>query len=285
VHAIILLHLGLSLASATELKVLTYNVWGLPGRLIQKPERLAAIARVAPLLGADVIGFEETFNGITEVLARMKDYPHIVRGPGADRLRFSSGLLLVSRWPILSSAHISFSSCHGTDCFSQKGVVFARVQLPWGEVDFYLTHMNAAGGEAVRTQQLSELSIFMADHSPDGRYRRPVIVFGDFNFEAASANYNRMRQLTGTNDAHSDYVAANRDLPPVARNGYTSDPTRNSNQFGRLNPPKRIDFILYKSSTQNRLTVKTSSLAFDAPVDGMHLSDHFGVSVQFQVKH
>jgi endonuclease/exonuclease/phosphatase family metal-dependent hydrolase len=272
---------GSALAAERSVKVLTYNVWGLPAPLTGKPARFEDLPHRVPDLDAEVIAFQETFARKSHVLAKMPSYPHLAWGPKAEKGRLSSGLLIVSRHRIVSAATMTYSRCSGTDCLANKGALYARIDVPGlGEVDFFTTHLNAGrtkSAEKIRRSQLAELFRFMAHYAQGGR---PAVLCGDFNFEPGTAGYLDARAV-GLRDAHAEYAAATPWLDPIERLGYTMDTERNGNmRWARaFADPSRIDFFWIGGATR----VERTALAFDFPVHDRYMSDHFGVVADLRI--
>lgn len=274
----LLLMLG-SVAEARSLRALSYNVWGLPKPFLVKGSRLRDIARLAPSLNADVIGFEETFAAKAKVLARMPEYPFLAYGPGKKGIRQSSGLLIASKFPIVQSAALVYHACAGVDCLSRKGVAYARVAVPgFGEVDVFVTHMNSAGSQFVRLAQVQEMSHFVEEYSsPD----RPMILMGDFNYEPDGAAYWETAAVMGLRDTQTEFVASHPELPELEREALTWDPRINKNAKGR---PRKLDYVWIRDSSSAHVETVRTRRVFDAPVSGRFLSDHFGLMVDVELE-
>lgn len=262
------------------LRAITYNVWGLPRPILPHPSRFADIQRLIPTLGADFIAFQEVFDRKAQVLEKLPQYPYRVYGPSGKGLKTSAGLLFASRWPILDARRRRYSICKGTDCMARKGMLFVRVRIPGiGEVDLFNTHLNAAGSEEIRLAQLEELHAFIQEFAGDN----PLLMLGDFNFHPETRAYSRFLDWTSARDAHSVHVEMNPDLTPVEKEGFTSDPRRNPH-LSENAPSQRIDYIFYRAALDQEMELSKARLVFDAPVQGRHLSDHFGVLADFEVE-
>ncbi|MCC7442426.1 MAG: sphingomyelin phosphodiesterase [Bdellovibrionales bacterium] len=265
--------------SEAGLRIISYNVWGLPSPLLQKPSRLRDIAREIPEVGADVIGFQEIFSRKTYQLAEMPPYPYVAWGrkkTGAQVLQ-GDGLLIVSRWPILEQDRISYTACSGTDCMSRKGAVYARIHVDgFGEIDVFNTHLNAGGSEKTRIAQMRQFAAFIASKRGD----RPVFVTGDFNAQPGSEEYRAWMALTGMRDLHDEFRTHKPVGSSVQWNGFTMDPKRNQyyKAFSWFVKPRRIDYVFALDPEAGAATeVMSSRLLFDYKVGGRHLSDHFGI--------
>jgi endonuclease/exonuclease/phosphatase family metal-dependent hydrolase len=269
-------------ASSERFRVLSYNVWGLPGVLLQKGRRIPLIPREISRIDADVVAFQETFHASTRRLMSIPGYPFVAVGPGKSAGRTSSGLMIASKWPIVRSEKMVFDRCSGTDCLANKGALLTRLDVDGvGEVDVVATHLNAAGGDSLRSQQLAQILELVARESGD----RPVILAGDFNFHSESDPYYDLSVDEGYRDSFAEYRDARPELSPMEWFGFTFDPDRNLNL--KLEAPfrrgDRLDYIWVKDHGRTETRVKRSGLVLDRQVSGMHLSDHFGVRTDFEI--
>lgn len=274
---------GTAAENALGLRFLTYNVWGLPRPLLKKASRFEDLKRLIPELSADVIGLQETFDRRTRVLDRLEGYPYLARGPKGRRFRqFNSGLIIASKYPIVATDSIEFEGlCAGFDCLANKGMQYARIAVPGlGEIDVFNTHMNAHGFESVRLEQVDLIVAFVLKHSDPAL--RPLVMLGDYNFEPDSAPYLRLVDSLRLRDSHLAYVGRHPDLPPLEREGLSSDPRRNPN-IPKSQSPKRIDYVFTRFDLREVETIRTR-LVFDAPVGGRFLSDHFGVAADVGIQ-
>lgn len=280
-----------------RLNVLTYNIAALPGGLLQDVERLARIGVKFPLMGPDVVGFQETFHRKTSSLAIDPRYPFFSWGPDGGSGRVNSGLLALSRYRMLRTAELEYSSCFGMDCFSRKGALLTSVEVPAGEpgrpaqqVDVYHTHLNSAGDETVRLKQLRQLHRMIRAHSPP---EVPVVLMGDFNFVPGSWEYRFVQEQMEMRDAYADLRDRNQWSDPELWNGFTFDYRRNSRLMdtfrARYRDSARIDFVWLRGARCANgvapIEARSARLAFadrDPVVDG-HLSDHFGLQMDLEV--
>jgi endonuclease/exonuclease/phosphatase family metal-dependent hydrolase len=258
-----------------EVRFVSYNVWGLPNPLLRDRSRLGDIAQVLPELGADVIGIQETFTEHSHLLASLPDYPHAAWGPGSRFPRLSSGLLTISRWPIVDSATMTYSRCTGSDCMARKGALYTRIRIDGiGDVDVFNTHLDAGNDDSARMLQVRELAAFIARH----RGPRPLVVLGDFNQQPHSAPYALLLQLVGGRDSHGVYVPR----PEITDDpGFTFDASTNQHIHG-TSSPGRIDHILYAGAAGEMASL-FNTLVMTEIVGGRHLSDHFGVMAGFRI--
>ena len=133
------------LAANDSLKVLSYNIYALPLVADEISERLGELPN-DHLNGYDVIAFQEAFssdrNGMLAALASQYPYQTYVPKIPYDGLNvFDSGVLFVSRYPITKVDHVIYPDCSGTDCFADKGVIYAEV-IKGGEA-YHITNTHA----------------------------------------------------------------------------------------------------------------------------------------------
>ena len=150
---------------AKDLKVLTYNLAGLPPHLnINPPRRRCSLLASKILrcdLDVDVLCFQEAFDDVVkdDIIERLKDhYPHVIRKPishlgihwslGGNYLAQDSGLFLLSKRPFLWAEAREFGSeALGADYCSQKGVLGVGIDLGNGNSALvFTTHLQANPG-------------------------------------------------------------------------------------------------------------------------------------------
>jgi endonuclease/exonuclease/phosphatase family metal-dependent hydrolase len=116
-----------------ELDVLAYNVWLRPGVFDGQWPRARHLADA--LTGHDVLVLSEVFRrSVTEFLLTKlaEHYPYQTRIVGDDPahgpLQINGGVIIVSRYPIVSEDHQTFGDLsRGPDAWSAKGVAYACI--------------------------------------------------------------------------------------------------------------------------------------------------------------
>ncbi|MCU0227189.1 MAG: hypothetical protein MUF01_06080, partial [Bryobacterales bacterium] len=193
--------------SARRLKLLTYNTM-MFGKLVQPFAQnelrmtfiLDALRREAEQ--PDVIVLAEIFDEFMRPFLRGRlsamGYRHWATSP-LSPISFvqPSGMWIQSKWPIEESAHILFSQSSGSDSFSLKGVVYARINKMGRRYHVFGTHLQSGFEQSpVRTSQLNEMANFVAARTTPGS-NEPIILAGDFNIdmEGQTADYNLMLAL------------------------------------------------------------------------------------------
>ncbi|KAJ3364436.1 hypothetical protein GGF32_001960 [Allomyces javanicus] len=177
--------------SATTLRIMTYNFFLRPPFVSDyhgdsKDQRLSEfIARVLPRY--DLLALQETFAGYStrvaalEAAAAALGFVGHVRGPAGSFLRggylIDSGLLVLSRWPIVRHAKLTYSSAVTVDKLASKGASYSHHVHPTRQdlhMHLFNTHLQASyetepdfesdASVRCRSEQLRELAEFVHDH-------------------------------------------------------------------------------------------------------------------------
>lgn len=146
------------LAGNDALKVLSYNIYALPLVADEIGERLGELPN-GHLSGYDVIAFQEAFssdrNGMLAALSAEYPYQTYVPKIPYDGLNvYDSGVLFISRYPITKVDHVIYPDCSGTDCFADKGVIYAEV-IKGGEA-YHITNTHAASFDTDEARALRQ---------------------------------------------------------------------------------------------------------------------------------
>jgi endonuclease/exonuclease/phosphatase family metal-dependent hydrolase len=232
----------------------------------------------------DLVGLQEVWLGgarqqiIAEARAASDLWHHASLRAGMR----DSGLLILSRFPIGEAGFQRFRLTGRPERLAEaeyvagKGVGYARVHTPAGEVDVYNCHLLAQYTtdahdpyRAHRTAAAYELVRYVTRHS---RTRNPVLLLGDLNMRPDQLGY---RMVTCPGGLRDSYRAVHADDPGHTRsdqNPYTPGVAR-----------QRIDYIFTKDGATTALKPVASEIIMDQPppmVQGGVLpaySDHYGV--------
>ncbi|WP_405769395.1 sphingomyelin phosphodiesterase [Actinacidiphila glaucinigra] len=252
-----------AIAAAPQLRLVSSNVMMLPRTLypnwgqLQRADLIAASGYVQ---GADVLVFQEAFdNGAsdrlqanlrgrypyqTPVLGRSKSGWDRTEGAYSSLTPEDGGVTILSKWPILEKVQHVYGDACGADWFSNKGFVYAVLDVNGTRVHVVGTHTQAddsacGSGEAasVRAAQNREIDAFLDARAIPAA--EPVVVAGDLNTDAGGAEYARML-------ADLDVAAPDADPGPVA----SFDPATNSVAYDRYpdDPAQRLDHALLRNS-------------------------------------
>ncbi len=249
----------------------------------------------------DLIGINEAFDeelsatlidGFNEIPDRQFAF---ARSPEPKSMtQFASGgLILFSRFPIVTQKSMTFSNgsrlitsgFKSADGVAAKGAIFARIRLPWAassrpdtplHADCFLTHLESNSSE-IRAEQLAELAEFVRANRTPGSL---LLLMGDFNITGPSqlknlseGEYAQMRKLLKFDSTEIRDLA----IAPLGMN----DKVDGSGTSDALSTEsRRIDYLLFGQPTgQDRTyssTFKTLPL-LDENVPEGSLSDHAAV--------
>lgn len=243
-----------ALSALLAIKVLTFNAAGIPLVHADVSGRMQTAGRAVADGGYDIVGLQELwFDKDSAAFTRAAGLPHAARAE--RRFAFRSGLTILSRWPIIRKEERAFSTVRPSlrhffqgETIPSKGLLFARIATPWGEVDAYDAHTLADYRESkyrlLRMTELFELAEGVRAMSAG----RPFVILGDLNSGHGDPDFELFLDLLGLVD-------------PCAPAGVEKcgDPRR----------PKRIDHVLIPG----RLDAK-ARLALDHS-----MSDHSGFAV------
>ena len=197
-----------------EVRLLTYNVFMRPyfiktNKSDYKSERLKQIGR-SVLPHYDIVCFEEMFDTLTHrrhsmlKMAQKAGFGYFVQSDPPSFGRSSlidGGLLILSRYPIVESAFLSFRQGVTSDSLPDKGVLFARVQVsPQHVLNIFHTHLQASyvveeveqslPNYYVRIRQFALMRAFIAEKLElFGRNGELSLLVGDFNIDANFKQY------------------------------------------------------------------------------------------------
>jgi endonuclease/exonuclease/phosphatase family metal-dependent hydrolase len=224
-------------AGPDQLSVLAYNIYMRPTTLFKNGQAIRAELIPPRVTGYDALILSEAFDDdvrrVLLVRLRERGYPHATPVVGTDRgLEQDGGVLIVSRWPIGRHVSLRFgSTCAGSDCRADKGVMYARIDKQGRAYHLFGTHTNAdKANRQVRAQQFRLLRRFIDDQRiPPGE---AVLVGGDLNVDRAEREeFQAMLQILG--------AAA----LPFRGHGFTYDGRLNQLCSGR--EQEYLDYVLY----------------------------------------
>ena len=282
---------NIALAQSQEtvtLRMLSYNIHGLPELIVTNHGQYARIGDIlaerrkqgtAPQIVAIQEGWD--FSGTADTLIEHAQYPYVAHGSQAAGHLLTSGIHILSEFPIETIDQMSYSDCSSWDCQSTKGSVHIRVRIPGVPVpiDIYNTHLNSDPDtdptatleecKAVRMNQISELAAFIERTSISNSI---VFAPGDFN------------SFPGSEEILWFYGSSmlQNVLQYCARSGNTCG------NYPKNDLNEAIDHQFFRSGSDHgkRVQVKPVSYVrnFDEIFEGETLSDHLGLEVEYQIR-
>lgn len=244
----------------------TLNVFGLPwpvGRdVAQRSARIAvAIVGTAP----DFVALQEVWDDVarTPLLAALRDDGyHAAFCESPQGLLGQSGLLTLSRHPIVHAAAFCFTGASGIEALTGKGALCTVVALPDGSrLAIWNVHLQSGSdGDAVRGEQIRELAGWIRS-APE----RCRVVLGDFNCAPGDREWNDLELELGS-------------LGLVRRSGDEPTYDHRHNPLAACEPPAAIDHVFVDASLH--AGAAPARRFHDAPRDGVFVSDHFGLEVR-----
>lgn len=285
-------------AEAPSLKVLSYNTF-LFNKLIYpnwgQDHRGEAIPEADFFQGNDVVVLQEAFeNSVsdklqekaadryphqTPVLGRSKDGWDATGGSWSDIAPEDGGVTILSKWPVVHKEQFVYDHGCGADYLSNKGFVYAVLDVNGTRVHIVGTHVQAGDSacgdgepQKIRAEQFRAIDSFLDEKAIPKDEQ--VMVAGDFNTDFRGDEYPSM--------------LANADLSPAdARTGhpYSSDHMENTIAKARNDNGSRsdLDYVLHRNGHarpagwQNEV-VKEESAPWETS-EGVftNLSDHYPV--------
>lgn len=268
------------IAAATDpnvLDVLTFNAALLPGVIASTDQARRAELMAPSLVGYDVVVLQEMFVDAwrERVLAELVlHYPYRTDLVGHDRsrgnpLRQDGGTLILSRWPIVRQAQMTFDDvCSGGDCLGDKGVSYAAIVKGEHTYHVFGTHANSVNGFGVERVRARQFALFKAFVDEQGiPVTEPVILAGDFNVVAHTPELATMLAALGAVRPETD--------GPLQ---YTWDPQRNVWARGEQ---QWLDYVLY--SAEHAQPVAAWNRVVPLRAGDLDLSDHFAVWGRFEM--
>ncbi len=212
----------------STLKVFFANVWCLPGPFTDNRYSSDKRAKlIVPFLtGYDVVLLCEAWTREAKNVF-LKTYPYQYTDNGVCGKIFGTGLMILSKYPILNPSYEIYDHSADTDWFSGKGIMHFQILFNSKQVDFFLTHMqatykdNSEGSQVARLYQSLQLSKFVNKKLANNNSQN-VFLLGDFNLYPfpninytdekklddnmlRSASYDMIKNQTGMIDLQTSY--------------------------------------------------------------------------------
>jgi len=251
---------GLASASSGELRVLTYNVAGLPDDFstLHPSRNMGMIGQ--RFAGYDLVLVQEDF-AYGAALRQALPLPHqSAPFDRASRFDFGDGLSQFASWDFSELQRVAWHACHGIidsylDCLTPKGFSVSRQTLaPGVSIDVYNVHLDAGGSpgdRAAREAQVEQLSLAIERGSAGSA----VLLAGDTNIRSGQRGLlQRFEQRTGLTDVCNALHCAE---------------------------PQRIDRIFVRDSSLLHWSARSWSIdQHFVDAEGQPLSDHLAVAAE-----
>jgi endonuclease/exonuclease/phosphatase family metal-dependent hydrolase len=250
-----------------SLKLITYNIMGLPSWMTgARSTRYQRIARELERLDPDVILLQEAWTANARKAAPAHGRWSIARAAGQHSFFQQSGLMTLSRFPIIGGQFYPFSRAAFPDRLVNKGVLKATVLLAGGQVlNIWNVHLQDGGSPAVRLSQVREL-VARVRAAEDGQIAD--LVAGDFNCTPDSPLY---RELSGALGPSAQELSGK--SPFVTWDGLS----------GKPGAGETLDHIFFRRSAPVQSVRASPHVAFAAARREDRLSDHFGIEADLDL--
>lgn len=282
-----------------EIKVATFNVWGLYISKDRKT-RMKAIAEHLRTTDYAIIGLQEVwvkkdYEYLAKELCMTYPYSYYFKSG-----QMGSGMATFSKYPIKQAIFHRFllngqahHIWHG-DWWSGKGVGLTRIQISDDfSINFYNTHLHAEYNKKSeyylghRISQMQQLFQFvqMSSAVPETEHFMNVLA-GDLNTYPGCFSFDLFlkQDVVGSKLQDSATIFAAKNKLELEKIGTTFNVSGNSYSKEKK-PEQRIDYILF-SGSENFGVKNYSVLKEDKLADGgkLSLSDHCLLEVTFQLK-
>jgi endonuclease/exonuclease/phosphatase family metal-dependent hydrolase len=247
--------------NSLNVKLVTYNIWGLPSWMTgARRGRYPQIARELERLDPDIILLQEAWTANARKSAPTDGHWAIARAAGQHTFFQQSGLVTLSRFPIVGGEFYPFSRAAFPDRFVHKGVLKVSVQLPGGHVlNIWNVHLQDGGSLDLRQSQIREL-VSHLEAAQDGQIAD--LVGGDFNCPRDCPLYRELAKEFGP-----DLQELTGAPPFITWDGMSTKPGLG----------ETLDHIFIRPRTVLQELKPQTHVAFAAPTLEQRLSDHFGI--------
>jgi endonuclease/exonuclease/phosphatase family metal-dependent hydrolase len=242
----------------SSLTVATYNIWF--GTTGHEDRRMQAL--VQQLQQPHVIGLQEVTYPLQSLLQPIlaKDYTWLQQ----PFSRYGCGLAVRRDVTILSHGFEPYSNS-----IMDRGMLWARMELPGKEVLFVTTHLESWAGTTYTGAQEREVQLHQVTQFCEQQLRlhssiQVAVVTGDLNWddERKAGQNRKLSSLIS-----SQWMDAYRQIQPTAP-GFTYDPQTNPMLGGGKRVQRRFDRILVLSGN-NKVTVQSVELVGKDAIPGI----------------
>lgn len=253
-----------------ELKLVTFNVWGLPTWINgASPERFPRIARELETLNPDFAVLQEAWTRRAQSSAPRGTNWWIAQAACSDSFFRRSGLVTVARHPIVGGEFHPFHIARWPDAIVSKGALKTTIELaPGVRVNLWNVHLQAGESpraDRIRCHQINELAAWVGAAN-DGQIAD--LVSGDFNCEPGSPTYQQLQKHIGIGAlelGHSQPISTYDGMNPSGREH------------------RALDHVLIRLRHPMLTAQAHPEVAFTSEHPVGRLSDHYGITVKVRL--
>jgi endonuclease/exonuclease/phosphatase family metal-dependent hydrolase len=260
-----------------KIKILSWNVKMLPkvchsfskNDKIWQEIRLDQIIDFLKTSTSDIIQLQEVFDkqAVSRIKAELKEkFPYIIL-PESQFLKFSNGLMILSKISIKKEKTIFFQNHKLHDALVSKGATLYSFENYFQKMYLVNTHLQSdyklATSELLRGQQLNQIVEEIIN--PILSEEAPILLAGDYNFDFHSNEYNGFVSKTGVKET----FFKDRSIQ------YTFD---NKNYWNKDAKPEQLDHV-FVLDRNNVLDCSKLSLIAPKMNELVDYSDHYGLEI------
>lgn len=262
-------------ATSDTLRIFSWNTFMVPPFVFKSDQHKRAdmIAEVLDKSGADIIILQEVF--MEKIRKKWwsrlsASYPYESGKPqGGNAFKGSSGVWILSKYPLENLRFIKYSDCKGSDCFSKKGAYLFSVQKNGHSVYIAGTHVQSGPAMETRQEQFRQLAAETQSVPADV----PLLFVGDLNTDLyATDEYEAMLRLLDAKDGSAN----------GEKYSYSAENDLAKRFFGEAS--SCLDYLLVRDKTQKISSIKRTIHKFTSVSFGSHkfidLSDHYALKCE-----
>lgn len=256
--------------SQSSLKVCSWNLFCFPTFIknVDNLERIELIAESLKNSSNDVLCFQEVFSNRAKgilIEKLKKQYPfYATTNHGLSLSKINSGLIIFSKYSIISQSQKIYKHKFGIDAMARKGALQICIEHEGKRFNIINTHLQNCGNSKLKFLQISELKSLLSD-----RYTN--IVAGDFNIDFYSDEYKKLESALEIRNATF-----------VESKLYSYNAIKNRLIKNKSETPQLIDYVFWKPIGNDfDSTSHTITEFLDDRYKHRNLSDHFAVEAIF----
>jgi endonuclease/exonuclease/phosphatase family metal-dependent hydrolase len=242
--------------------------------------------------GADVIGLSEVWandskqsfiNGLKSI------YPYALWDNNTNLFQVGSGLLMLSKYPLLNGAFTRFTNLAIPDSFSQKGFLTAQVKV--GAVTVFLVHTHTQADSSQTAIDARASNIKQIVQKVQSLYQpgpsSPLVIMGDLNIVAEDGAGNRTAEYQFLLGQFAPLGVSDlfRTLNPSAPSapGYTYDAVHNgliaifAPEDATNRVQQRLDYLFTGQVAPASFALLNGAFMYQSSKGAMDLSDHYPI--------